>query len=76
MRLFSLSGMMNVFDVQNASREEHYLREIERMRRYIIYRVILLIGVCMALEHAGNIKTCAKEDDDFFGGGVQSIIHI
>lgn len=77
MRLSSLSGMMSVFDVQSVSREEYYLREIERMKRHIIREVIWLIGMCMALCHTGSIKAYAKEDDGFFlRGGVQSTIRI
>lgn len=44
------------------------------MKRHIIYKAILLIGVCVAVCHVGGIMIYAKEGDVFFlGGGVQSI---
>ncbi len=39
------------------------------MKRFVIYRVTLLIGVCMLLYCAEPIRTYAKEDDVLFGGG-------
>lgn len=47
------------------------------MRKHVIHRAILLIGVVAALYNIGSVTACAKEDDDFLrGGGVQSTIHI
>lgn len=46
------------------------------MRRHVIRRVILLIGVIAALHNTDSITAYAKEDDDFLRGGVQSITHI
>lgn len=39
------------------------------MRRHVIRRVILLIGVIAALHNTGSITAYAKEDDDFLRGG-------
>lgn len=39
------------------------------MKKYVIYRVILLIGVCMVFWYVGSINTYAKENDDFLRGG-------
>lgn len=48
------------------------------MRKHVIHRAILLIGVVAALYNIGSVTACAKEDDDFLRGGykVQSIFNI
>ena len=39
------------------------------MRKHVIHRAILLIGVVAALYNIGSVTACAKEDDDFLRGG-------
>lgn len=39
------------------------------MRRRVIHKVILLIGVVVSLHNIGNITAYAKEDDEFLRGG-------
>lgn len=39
------------------------------MRKHVIHRAILLIGVVAALYNIDNVTACAKEDDDFLRGG-------
>ncbi len=46
------------------------------MRRYVIYTVILLIGVVVALHNINDITVYAKENDGFLTGEGQSITRI
>lgn len=39
------------------------------MKKNVFYGIALLIGVSMALYHASDITTFAKEDDEFLMGG-------